>query len=242
MTEAETDAPAREETNPDPAAGRNPDASRACQIAVVGKKGEGKTELAYLLFDSYPYDRLAIDPNADLKLPEHTLELTPPIPTRWPASQFKDEDDQVAVFKPDFGSPTYREEIDEALGLAYAHRKTCVFVDEAHEAFPASRTLPHARRCLRQGRHHELTLICATPRPLTVDPLVIANADWVYIFKLKNPADRRRIADSIGWDPKAFDRAVDELGPFEYLRYDDKTDDLAHFPPLPIDLIRHHRS
>ena len=98
------------------------------------------------------------------------------------------------------------------------------------------------RRALRQGRHADLTLILATPRPLTVDPLVLSQADWVYIFKLRNPADRKRVAETIGWDPKDIDAAIADLAPFEYLRFDSAKDDLAHFPPLPANLIRHHKA
>lgn len=221
---------------------RNPDQRKPQQIAIVGKKGEGKTELAYLLFDAYRGPKLAIDPNGDLKMPEHTLELTLPLPTRWPTKDFPDEQRQVARFVPDPGSPTFQEDVDECLGLAYAHRGVCTFVDECHSAFPAGRTGPHGRRVLRQGRHHNLFQINADLRPMQVDPLVIANADWVYVFKLKNPNDRRRVADSIGWDPRDFDDAVAALEPHAYLRYDDELDDLAHFPPLPEELLRHHKS
>jgi DNA helicase HerA-like ATPase len=102
------------------------------------------------------------------------------------------------------------------------------------------------RRALRQGRHQHLTMILATPRPLTVDPLVLSQSDWVYVFRLPNPNDRKRVAESIGWDPKDFDEAVFALGPYEYLRYQaDATGgagDLAHFPPLPPELIRHHKA
>jgi hypothetical protein len=220
---------------------RNPDASKPQQVTIVGKKGEGKTELAYLLFDSYTGPKLAIDPNGDLKMPEHTLELELPLPTSWPTSSFPDQERQVARFVPDFGTATYEAEIDQALGLAYGHRNVCTFVDECHAAFPAGRTGPHGRRCLRQGRHHGLTQINADLRPMLLDPLVLANADWIYVFRLKNPADRRRVADSIGWDPKDFDDAVQALGPHEYLRYDDAIDDLAHFPALPEELLKRHK-
>jgi hypothetical protein len=97
------------------------------------------------------------------------------------------------------------------------------------------------RRSLRQGRHREQTLILATPRPVTVDPLVIANANWVYVFKLPNPNDRKRVAETIGWEPKDFDAAVFDLSDFEYLRYDGKKDELVHLPPLPAEALKHHR-
>lgn len=223
------------------------DPRKAVQVALVGKRGSGKTELLYRLFDTYPYDRLAIDPNGDLKMPEGTVDLEPPIPARWPGQAFEQlhgerRKQQTLYFRPDFHEDGYREDMDRAIGMAYAHGRCAVLFDEVHEGAPANRTPPHMRRALRQGRHRELTELFATPRPLTVDPLVIANADVVYVFKLPNPHDRRRVADCIGWDPKDFDQAVSELGEYEYLRYESKTDDLAHYPALPASVIKHHNA
>jgi hypothetical protein len=222
------------------------DPHKPAQIAVVGKKGSGKTELAYLIFDSYPFDRLLIDPNGDIIPPEDAVDIASPVPARWPGTWAERaagrRERQTLRYVPDFAAEDYAEEMDRALAMAYGHGRTCVLFDEFHEGAPAGRTPPHARRSLRQGRHHDLSLILATPRPLTVDPLMVAQADWVYVFKLPGPADRRRVAESIGWDPRAFDAAVFDLGPFEYLRYDAAADDLAHYPALPAHLIRHHRA
>lgn len=226
------------------------DPHRAVQISVVGKRHSGKSELAFLLFDSYPFDKVAVDPNGDLKMPLDAIRLEPPYPARWPnerIEQVREATGRPERFStlyavPDFHSPAYREEMDRLVGMAYGHRRTCLFFDEAHEGAPSNSTPPHMRRALRQGRHQELTTIFATPRPMTVDPLIIANSDWVYVFKLPNPHDRRRVAETIGWDPKSFDADVAELGPFEYLRYDSDHDDLAHMPALPADAIRHHTS
>jgi hypothetical protein len=222
---------------------RQPDAHKATQIAVVGKKGSGKTEIAWLLFESYPYDRLLIDPNGDIKVDGDDIEElgVDEIPARWPSSRFEEGKRQTLRFVPDFGSASYVDDIDRTLGLAYTHGHTCALIDEAHEAAPAGRTPPHMRRALRQGRHHDLTLILPTPRPMTVDPLVISQADWVYCFRLPNPNDRKRVAETIGWDPKEFDEGIHGLGKFEYLRYDAAEDDLAHFPALPEHLIAHHK-
>lgn len=222
------------------------DASKAVQIAVVGKKGSGKTELAFNLFDSYPFDRLVIDPNGDLKMPDDTLDLDD-APLRWPGELYRKAfgeraKRQTLRYVPRFHEPDYLEQMDRMVGTAFAHGRTCLFFDEAHEGAPANRTPPHMRRALRQGRHADLTLILATPRPLTVDPLVIAQSDWVYVFKLPNPADRKRVAESIGWDPKDFDDAHRGLVEYGYLRYDQSRDDLARFPPLPANRIHHHKA
>ncbi len=220
------------------------DAHRSTHIAVLGKKGTGKTELAFHVFETYPFDRIAVDPNADIVFGPDVEELPEPPPARWPEwpAEALGRKPRRRTFRyvPDFGDPAYREDLDRVIGLAYGHPRTLLFVDEAHEAFPAGRVLPHARRALRQSRHRQLSMILATPRPLTVDPLVISQADWVYIFRLPNPNDRKRVAECIGWDPKAFDEAVFALGRFEYLRYDAGEEDLAHFPPLPAHVIRHH--
>lgn len=232
-----------------------PDASKPTQVAVVGKKGQGKTELAYLLFDSYPYDRVLIDPNGDIKCPEGTIDLDPDdIPVRWPSPPREmlpghhPPKYQTLRFVPDFHDPDYLAQIDRVVGLAYgaADRKTMLFVDEAHEAAPAGKTPPHMRRALRQGRHHRLSMILATPRPLTVDSLVLTQADWVYVFRLPNPNDRKRVAETIGWDPKDFDEGVHALGEHEYLRFNAKPanpdEELKHYPPLPSHLIKGHRT
>lgn len=223
---------------------RQPQPHKPSQISILGKKGYGKTELGWLLFESYPYDRLLVDPNSDIKADPETTEDLDEIPARWPSHRFERGERNTLRYVPDFGAHDYLDEIDRAIGMAYAHGPTvptAVFVDEAHEALPAGRTPPHARRALRQGRHQDLTLIFATPRPMTCDPLMISQADWVYIFKLPHPADRKRVAENIGWDPKDFDEAVHQLDKFEYLRFDSAEDDLAHFPPLPEDKLAHHK-
>ena len=132
--------------------------------------------------------------------------------------------------------------MDRAVGLAFSDRRTALFFDECHEGAPAGQTPPHMRRALRHGRHADLTLILATPRPMTIDPLCISAADYVYTFRLNTPQDRRRVAENIRRDPKDFDDAVAGLKRYEFLRYDVAVDELVHYPPLPEHLIRHHKA
>ncbi len=222
---------------------------KATQITIVGKKGSGKTELGWLLFESYPYDRVLVDPNGDIKVTEDTEDLEPGEGGRWPAADPTDRKRRRTFrYVPDFGDPDHLEDLDRVVGMAYSHPRTLLMVDEAHEAAPAGRTPSHMRRALRQGRHRQLSTIYVTPRPLTVDSLMLSNSDWVYVFRLPNPNDRRRVAETIGWDPRDFDEAVHALGPYEYLRHgpakepaDGHTDELVHMPALPKDRIVGHR-
>ncbi|MGA2835508.1 MAG: hypothetical protein ABSF84_02815 [Acidimicrobiales bacterium] len=221
------------------------DPYKPAQIAVFGAKGSGKTELAFRIFDTYPFDRVAIDPNGDLTMPDDAVDLEIPIPARWPAEQLaKVQGDrakrQTLYFMPDFHEPTYKDDMDRVLGMAYSHGRCCVLFDEVHEGAPANATPPHMRRDLRQGRHRDQTLILVTPRPMTIDPLVISNADRVYIFDLPSPADRKRVADNIGKPPATVDAGIAALGEFEYLRYIRATKELTHHDPLPADQVKHH--
>lgn len=228
------------------------DPKRAVQIAVVGRKRSGKSELAWLLFNSYPFDRVLIDPNGDLLAGDDFVDIEPPVGTRWPSIQWPDGEEnprrrESLRFVPNLLTPTHDEDMDRAAGLAYGHAKrTMLFVDEAQHAAPvgAKTRAPHMYRCLAQSRHgcggQGLSMILAMPRPMAVTPLAISQADLTYIFKLPNPGDRKRVADCIGFTPRALDEAVAGLGPHEFLCFDVTTDELTHYPALPKHLVAGH--
>lgn len=207
------------------------DPSKSNFVTIVGRKGSGKSELAARLWDGYPFDRLALDPTGDARVGFGVTELHAPLPARWPADL---QNRRVSLrFVPDPGSPTYGDDLDRACGLAFRHRRVMLWIDEVGELTRTGKTAPNFARILQQGRHRDITLLCCGPRPMTIDPLVVAQADYVYVFQLPNPADRRRVADVIGYDPKDFDAAVNALAQYEYLRWDSREQELIHFPPIP---------
>jgi nucleoside-triphosphatase THEP1 len=223
------------------------DPDRGAFVFCTGRKGSGKSVLSRRLFDSFPYDRLVIDPTGDVA---EDLErdgvkverLTPSVmPTRFPKSLDESQPYTTAVFVPDMGSPTAVDDMDRALGLALRNKRTCVWIDEIGVMTSANSTPPALKRALHHGRHDQLTLIMAGPRPIAIDPLVVSQSDFVAVFALPNPRDRRRIAEEIGWPPAELDAAVHALGPFEYLWYDAKQwneasqqpGTLYSMPPLP---------
>lgn len=219
------------------------DPDKGAHVLCVGRKGWGKSFLARRLFDSYPYDSMILDVTGDLWRdlvadgtkddPEVKLtKLTSPLPPRLPGP-LEDGKRQVFVFCPDMGDGSAADEIDRAIGLALRRGRMLLWGDEVGVIAPANKTGPNMRRYLHHGRHHQMTGLWCGPRPMDVDPLVVAQIDHAFVFSLANPTDRRRVADSIGWPPKVVDAAVHELERHHFLHYNADTGELVSMPPLP---------
>lgn len=220
------------------------DPDKGAHVLAVGRKGSGKSHLSRHLFDSYPYDSLVLDITGDLWRdfkrdglgaeghPVKLEKLSPPFPVHLPAAR-DDGRRQVFVFTPDMGSPTVADDLDRAIGLVLRRGRMLLWGDEMGVIAPAHKTGPNLRRYLHHGRHHQITGLWCGPRPMDVDPLMVAQTDHGFVFALANPNDRRRLADSFGWPPKVFDEAVHQLGEHEYLHWHGIDNTITHYPPLP---------
>jgi hypothetical protein len=186
--------------------------------------------LAGRFWSTWPFDRLAIDVHNDLH-EEGTGQLRDPLPMRLPPAL---DDDERASWRyvPDTGSPTYVDDLDRAVGLAFNHRRTLLWLDEVGDLTTANRTPPYMRRALHQGRHRQLSMLMCGPRAVDINPLVLSQADHVYIFDMPHPRDRDRVAAVVGIPPGDFANMIQALGPYEYLRWDGH--ELVHYPKLPI--------
>lgn len=237
------------------------DPSKGVIAVCFGKKRSGKSVMGRLLFDQYPYDRVVIAGNADdgpfTDEARDIFELhgtVEDLPRRWP-EHLRREDNagprrMTLRYVPDHGSPTALEDVDTVLGMAQAHGHCAVLVHEVGLVAPVHKVPPHMMRLLHSNRHDHVTLVLCGPRPIKVDPLVIGQADLVYVFEMQVAADRKRVAETIGWNLRDFDDAVDDLGAHEYLRFDanepkpdpyDPAKDLrlVHCPKLPDDVVKH---
>ena len=226
------------------------DPSRGIIVTCLGKKRSGKSKMALLVFESYPYDRVVIDFNGTDGPHRDVIDLhgtVDELPTKWPEDLRTGDERMTLRYHPDAGSPTILEDVDAVVGMAYRTGRVAVLIHEMGLAAPAGKTPPSIKRVLQSNRHRHVTLIACAPRPITMDPFVLLQSDLVFTFDTPNKADRDRIADNIGWDKDDFSLAVHELDRHEYLRFDaneDKPGDgqtdmrLVSCPPIPADVVQ----
>lgn len=208
------------------------DPRKANHIGIIGRKGSGKSVLAQRFWDSYPYDRLVIDPTGDVDPHDPKARpLTVPLPTSWPGNLNGER--TTLRFRADPGSDTYLEDLDQAVQLAFTHGRCLLWVDEIGELTTANHTPPAMRRVLHQSRHRDLSLLFCGPRPVDIDKLVLTQADYLAMFEMPSPTDRQRLADTIGFDAAEFEEAHRLLVPHGYLWWDTRQRLLEVRPPVP---------
>jgi hypothetical protein len=220
-----------------------PDPRKSYWVFVSGKKGWGKSRYCRAWFDGYPFDRMVIDVTGDLRddFRRDGLEFTDldpqALPVRFPVSHDDPPKPVTCVLVPDMGAATWEDDIDRGIGLCLRGKDhpCLLWVDEYGAVTRANRTQPNMRRVLHHGRHHDLSLLLACPRPKDVDGLGIAQADLVVTGPTPNPYDRERIANEIGFDPAEFGAQNQQLRVEEhtYTAYDSASDTLYVMPALP---------
>lgn len=219
------------------------DASKPMIICVFGKKGSGKSVFNRRVYQSWPFDKIAIDVNGNAEPGDDAEKLTLPLPKQWPAGAVKIGErprPRNLHFVADPGSPTYRDDLDRAVGVALLPqaRRTLVWAGEVGELMPNGRPGPYMNRLLMQNRHYNCSALFDGPRPVYVSPMVLLQANYVVVYDLPNPSDRKRLAETIGWKPAAFDRECEETfgrGEFWFLMYDAQAKRLYRCPPLPLE-------
>lgn len=217
-----------------------PDPRRSLYVFCSGKKGSGKSYMCRSWFDSYPFDRMVIDPSHDLRADFRAdgvefRELDPAVmPVRLPRRE-PDEPARTWVLCPDLGADDAVDVMDRAIGLCFGRGPILLWVDEFGTLTTEHSTPPNTRRVLHHGRHDDISLLVACPRPKKIDALAIGQADKVYTWKTPVPQDRDTIAANIGYPPAEFTAANSRLSVerHDYTLYDDATDQLWIMPPLP---------
>lgn len=211
-------------------------------VSIFGRKGSGKSELAKAYAISYPGPALLIDSTADVgDLGGRFVDFPPSPPDEWPTD---DDGEELSVrIVPDRLSPSSLDDVDRWIGLRYFASKgdekrrtpakpAMIFVDELREVAKANMVKPHFDLVLNMGRHAKLTLLMCGPRTVGIDPLVLSQADLAFFFALPHEADQERAAATLGIPVREFAALVNGLELHEFLGFEQRSHELAVFPPL----------
>lgn len=232
---------------PDPVPFPPIDPTKNQLILCVGRKGSGKSVWAREAFRHWPaVDRFVIDPTGDANPGSPRRDGRPgdDLGTvrfhKLPAELPPRRNGQPGVFwwVADPQSKTYEDDLDRAVGLGLfpRGRRTLLWIDEAGEVFPSGRLGGHARTLLHQSRHWHTSALIAGPRPITIDPLVLNQADRVIMFDVPGVADRKRLADTLGWPHGDLVALLNEVRvlPYHYLMFDASEHAMYFCPPIPV--------
>lgn len=211
-------------------------------ISAWGKKGSGKSVFNREIYKSFPGDKLCIDVNGNADPGEDAERLTGDLPKKWPAGTpqlGERRRPRNLWYRANPGSDSYHQDLDRALSLALfpQDHQVLVWAGECGDLMPNGKAGPHMRTLLQQNRHYRTTCLFDGPRPVFVNPLTLSQSNLVAIYRLPNPNDRKRIADSVGYPPKEFDRECHETwrrAPHWFLLWDSDRDQLWRCPPLPL--------
>lgn len=209
-------------------------------IGCFGAAGTGKSVLANYLWKRWQGDRLAIDPTYDW--PTELSKVTHVELEQWPVQEGYDEarQRQSLIYRPDTGQGAWRDDMDRAIGAALTHarrtaRPTLVLCDEIGEmAINPMATLPNLRRVLHTGRHYGVNCIGNGPRPVDIPKLFLQQCRYVAMFRLPNPADRERIADTMGFPRELIHQLHAETPEFGFVWLDTRAAEAYVYDPIPI--------
>lgn len=202
-------------------------------VSIIGPTGTGKTRLALRLIEyrtqlstSWHSVVLGTKPR-DSTLSGllrrdrwHRIREWPPAPGRrrvvlWP--RWRGPKD----------TPAQHDTFAAALDAMFAGGGWCVFADEVSYLTHQLGLTPQLEHVWQQGRSLGLSLVAATQRPAWVPRLLYSEATHVFIFRLADEGDRKRIADLGNVESAPVRRIVATLGAHQALYINTRTGRMA---------------
>lgn len=183
--------------------------------------GSGKTTLARLLLEPFPYVA-CIDPKGLLDWPgyERHTQLRTLVKSNHPRLNFAPEAEELR-------NP---EIIEAFFRFVYLRQNTFLYVDEVYAVAYRNEIPPHYHSILTRGRERGNGLLSATQRPMQIPTVIMSEAESWYVFRLSMEGDRKKVEQSIGLNSEEIRKLPKHK--FIYSRVDED----IQTPPLMIKL------
>ncbi len=183
------------------------------RVLLAGKTGSGKTWFAHRLLAGVPR-LVVIDPKATLI----DWGLTEPGADDWTRLE-RGGTGRFRILAPIVDDPLmWYESLFQRL---YDIGDLTVYIDEAYAvSSPGSRPGKYLAALYTRGRELGIGVWAATQRPTWIPLFLISEADWLIMFRLNLPDDRKRLAAIAG--DRVMGRIPDKHGLWLYNVEDEK--------------------
>lgn len=191
-----------------------PEWRRSDRVVIVGATRSGKSTLARRMFEATRPPRAVVDPKDD---PETTggayrdgrIAVTFSNPARIP-----DADSIRFVPRDPYDTDAY-----DTLYRGLFLRRGVVWTDEAGIIAPAAGGPPGFRRLVTQGARFGIGHMALHQRAHDLDRALWANAEHVIAFRLGDPDDIRRIANTTPASPRTVEALLRGLPDYGFAWY-----------------------
>lgn len=162
---------------------------RSERVLFVGRTGSGKTTLADRLIRTLGYRTVVIDPKHLWEFPGYRLVDRYDPDTYVTRQVFRPVDDDRREWR---DTQTFLESV------WYGPRQTIIYVDELTRLSTPRKTVPILADFIRLGRQLGFGVWTASQRPRDIPTLFLSETEHFFVFDLRTPGDREKVADFLG--------------------------------------------
>lgn len=206
------------------------------RIAIIGKTGSGKTELAKKLLELFPYT-VVLDNKGMFGSDAQTKQFNLP---GWVLVRDFDSLGEAGkrfnkiVFRPapelEANQSEFREVMDAFYWWIYNRENCIIYTDEATAVTDSANILPGHNACLKRGR--ELNIGCwnSTQQPVNVHNTLFSEAEHYFCFRTQVQGHRDKLSGFMGDEVK---KVIPPKYHFWYFS-PERMDNAQMYDPIPL--------
>lgn len=165
---------------------------------IIGQTGSGKTAFAAWMLRRIPRSPIVLYDTKDeqkfARLPNSRIVTT----VKDAAEALDNGEIDYIIFRPSISILTSPEALDALLMQHYENWKGVdIYIDELYSFHNGGKAGDGLVALLTRGRSRGISTLMATQRPAWISRFCITEAQKLYVFKLVDKADKKRIGDVI---------------------------------------------